>query len=124
MHLADSSVWIEHFVGGPNAETYLPILEDPGNLIVPTIVIYEVCRFLLRKGGRAAAFEGARQLELGIVIGLDTAISLRAAKLGHQHNLPAADSIVYATAQQHNATLWTQDEDFRKLPGVRYFRKK
>jgi predicted nucleic acid-binding protein len=34
-----------------------------------------------------------------------------------------ADSLIYATALRHKATLWTQDEDFEDLPNVRYFPK-
>ena len=35
-----------------------------------------------------------------------------------------ADSIVYATARAHEATLWTQDDDFDGLEGVKYIAKK
>jgi predicted nuclease of predicted toxin-antitoxin system len=31
-----------------------------------------------------------------------------------------ADSVVLATARQHDATVWTQDADFEQLSGVRY----
>jgi predicted nucleic acid-binding protein len=41
-----------------------------------------------------------------------------------KHKLPLADAIVYATSQAYRATLYTQDDDFEKLPGVRYVRKK
>jgi predicted nucleic acid-binding protein len=35
-----------------------------------------------------------------------------------------ADSIILATARTHRATVWTQDSDFAKLPGVRYIAKR
>jgi predicted nucleic acid-binding protein len=35
-----------------------------------------------------------------------------------------ADSIILATAQLHNATIWTQDADFKGIAGVKYFPKK
>jgi predicted nucleic acid-binding protein len=35
-----------------------------------------------------------------------------------------ADSIIYATAKKYNATLWTQDSDFKDLKNVRYIEKK
>ena len=44
-----------------------------------------------------------------------------AATLGTRHKLPLADSIIYATAQQSNALVWTQDADFEGLNGVRFF---
>lgn len=37
-----------------------------------------------------------------------------------EHKLPLADSVVFATALLHDATLWTQDADFEGLPNVRY----
>jgi len=35
-----------------------------------------------------------------------------------------ADSIILSTARGYNATLWTQDEHFKNLEGVRYIEKK
>ena len=34
-----------------------------------------------------------------------------------------ADSIIYATAKCFNATVWTQDVDFKGLPNVEYIPK-
>jgi predicted nucleic acid-binding protein len=58
-------------------------------------------------------------MSLGKIIELDSALALEAARLP----LPMADSIIYATALRHDATLWTQDADFEWIQGVRYFRK-
>jgi predicted nucleic acid-binding protein len=41
-----------------------------------------------------------------------------------EHNLPMADSIILATAKEFDATLWTQDADFKNINGVKYFSKK
>ena len=38
-------------------------------------------------------------------------------------DLPLADRLMYATAQRHGAVLWTQDEDFDGVEGVKYFAK-
>jgi predicted nucleic acid-binding protein len=35
-----------------------------------------------------------------------------------------ADSIILATSRAYNATLWTQDEHFKDIEGVRYKEKK
>jgi len=45
------------------------------------------------------------------------------AKIGQEHSLAMADSMIFATAHIHHAILWTQDADFRNLPGVKYFEK-
>lgn len=36
------------------------------------------------------------------------------------YQLPLADGIIYATALQKQAILWTKDEHFKELPGVRF----
>jgi len=48
---------------------------------------------------------------------VDSALAISAARF----NLPPADSLIYATVQRFSATLWTQDEHFAQLPGVRFF---
>lgn len=37
--------------------------------------------------------------------------------------LPMADGIILATAREYNATVWTQDSDFKNIPGVKIFPK-
>lgn len=58
-------------------------------------------------------------MSLGRIVELDSALALEAARL----NLPMADSIIYATALQYDAVLWTQDAHFAEIKGVRYFKK-
>lgn len=53
----------------------------------------------------------------GFLRGMDTTTEREAAR----HPLPLVDSIIYATAIRHEATLWTQDEHFKDLPSVRFF---
>ena len=60
----------------------------------------------------------------GRMIDLDADLALLAAKLGSEHRLPLADSIVFATARYHGAIVWTQDADFEKLPNVEFRPKK
>ncbi len=43
-----------------------------------------------------------------------------AARVGKDHHLPLADSVVYATGRLYGAIVWTQDSDFKGLEGVRY----
>lgn len=59
-------------------------------------------------------------MQQGHVVELDATLALRAAKLGLEHKLPLADSILLATADVFGATLWTQDADFEQIPGVQY----
>ena len=71
-----------------------------------------------------AALQCVAVMQQGEVVELDAALALRAAAVGLRHKLPLADSVVYATAQAANATVWTQDGDFEGLPGVKFRAKR
>ena len=60
----------------------------------------------------------------GQVIELDAPLALRAAKVSIDFGLPMADSMILATARAFDATLWTQDEHFKDIEGVRYIARK
>ena len=49
MNVPDSSVWIECFREGPPTSIFAPIIEDVQRLIVPSIVTYEVHKWMLLK---------------------------------------------------------------------------
>ena len=124
MNLVDSSAWLEYFAEGPNAGHFAPAIEAVDDLLVPAIVLLEVTRRVLQQRGEDAALQTAALLHQGRIIPLDSGLALAAARLGMEHKLPLADSIIFATAQQFKATLWTMDPDFEGLPGVRCFRKR
>ncbi len=120
MNVVDSSGWLEYFIDGKNADFFAPLLEDVSNVIVPTISIYEVFKRTLMDKNRDDALETIAMMYDGVVVELDREIALLAAELSWELKLPMADSIILATARTHNATLWTQDEHFKDIEGVRY----
>jgi predicted nucleic acid-binding protein len=120
MNVVDSSGWLEYFANGPNADFFAPAIEDTGNLIVPSISIFEVFKRVLQQRGESDALQAAALMQQGRVVDLDVFIALEAAKVSDGYKLPLADSVILATAQVHNAVLWTQDADFDGLPGVKY----
>jgi len=63
-------------------------------------------------------------MKAGMVADLTARLAREASKLSLIHKLPMADSIILATAKAFEATIWIQDADFEKIPGVRYFPKK
>ncbi len=119
-HIVDSSGWLEYFTDGKSAAFFAPAIEDTENLLVPVITIYEVFKKVLRERGENDALQIASLMQSGRVIELDASLALEAAR----YSLPLADSLIYATALRHEATLWTQDEHFKDLPQVRYSPKK
>ena len=74
--------------------------------------------------GPNAVFFAAAMMQLGRVVNLDVPIALLAAKLGSDLGLPLADSVILASARAHGAVVWTQDEDFKGIQGVKYTAKK
>ncbi|MSR21468.1 MAG: type II toxin-antitoxin system VapC family toxin [Gemmatimonadetes bacterium] len=123
MNVVDSSAWIEFFVDGPNARVFERPIRDTEALLVPSVVVLEVYRHVLRQRGREQALVAAATMRQGQPIELDEALAIEAAELGATHGLPLADSIIYASAALHSATLWTQDADFEGLDGVQYHPK-
>jgi toxin FitB len=120
LHVVDSSAWIEYFTESPNAEVFAPVIEQPEQLVVPTLTVLEVFKWILREHGEAEALSAATLMQQGQVVDLDATLAIRAGKLGVQQKLPLADSVVLATAQAYGATLWTQDADFEGFAGVEY----
>ena len=116
-NVVDSSGWLEYFTDSDRASLYASTIEDAENLLVPVICIYEVFKKVLRERGEDDALRVASMMQIGEVIDLDSALALEAAR----HPLSLADSIIYAMAVRHDATLWTQDEHFKGLPNVRFF---
>jgi predicted nucleic acid-binding protein len=124
MNIVDSSGWLAYFADEPNAKHFLTPLNDPAALIVPTVTIYEVFKVVLRESGEDAALKAVMAMHKGTIIALTVPLALAAAKLSLAHNLPMADGIILATAQEFNAILWTQDADFKNIKNVKYFPKK
>jgi predicted nucleic acid-binding protein len=121
--VVDSSGWIEAFVGGPNAHIFRPRLLSGDGLIVPTIVIFEVTKYVRRDVSNQAADRIQAWMEQCEVAELDTALASYAARVALTERLAMADSIIWATSLRLNAELWTQDAHFSQLAGVRYIPK-
>jgi len=120
VNVVDSCGWLEAFAGAPRSAAYLDVLRDGASLVVPSISINEVYRVIARQRGEYLALHHVARMRASLVAPLDDGLAVEAARLGLAHSLPCADSIVYATACRHGATLWTHDAHFRELPGVRF----
>jgi predicted nucleic acid-binding protein len=98
--VVDSSGWIEVFTDGSQADSFLELLQDETNLVVPSITILEF-KWILREHSEADAIQ-----------------AIAAAQLSHLLRLPMADSIILTTARQHQARLYSMDSDFQGLDDV------
>ena len=123
MNVVDSSGWLEYFADGENAEFFANAIENIEDLVVPVISIYEVFKRVHQQRGEGDALQSVAMMEQGKVVELDTTLALGAAKISLDLKIPMADSIILATARSYDATLWTQDVDFKGIAGVEYTEK-
>jgi toxin FitB len=123
MNVVDSSGWLEYVAGDHNAGFFAPALANTKELIVPSISLYEVFIRVHQQHGESAALKLIAHMLQGQVVNLDSPLALRAARVSLEYGLPMADSIILATAIMFEATLWTQDEHFKMITGVRYVEK-
>lgn len=124
MNVVDSSAWLEYFADGSNAAFFARPIEATDELLVPTLTIYEVFKRVLQQREEGDALRAVALMQQGSVVDLDARLALAAARVSLETRMPMADGVVLATARLHDATLWTQDADFERLPGVRYRPKK
>ena len=124
MNMVDSSAWLEYFANGPNATFFAKSIEQVDQLIVPTLSLFEVFKRVLQQRNENDALQVVAVMQQGSLVDLDAGLALSAARLSVEHRLPMADSVILATARAYNATLWTQDADFKNLEGVQYRERK
>lgn len=124
MNIVDSSGWLAYFADEPNARHFLPPLNDTASLVVPTVTIYEVFKVILREFGENEALQAVAAMRKGSVVDLTTLLAIAASKISLEYGIPMADSIILATAKEFDATIWTQDSDFKNMKNVKYFPKK
>ena len=122
-HILDSSAWLECLDAGPNVKHFGPILRKLPGLIIPAVVLTEVRKVAMKQRGKTEADAITDTMLTGIIVPADEGISIMAADLFVKYRLPLADSLIYATTLAQKATLWTQDDDFKGLPHVKYFPK-
>jgi len=124
VNVVDSSGWLEFFAAGPNASSFAHPIQDVRHLLVPAVTLTEVFKRILQQRDEPSALEAVGHMMQGEVVPLTSELALEAGRLGHSLKIPLADSLILATARQYDAILWTQDADFRTIPGVRYIPKR
>lgn len=120
MNVVDSSAWLEYFGDGHNAKEFAAIIEAPDELVVPTLVLFEVFKRATQLVDEATAFDLIGVMAEGEVVDLDAELALESARISLETGLAMADSIILATARAWDATLWTQDAHFDGIDGVEF----
>ena len=123
MNVVDSSAWMSYFAGDRNSTHFAQPIQTIDDLLVPSIALTEVFKSIFRQRGEEPALAAIAHMQQGRVIPLDADLAIEAATVGIEFGLPLADGIIYATTRRFNATLWTQDADFKDLESVRFYAK-
>jgi predicted nucleic acid-binding protein len=123
MRIVDSSAWVEWLIDSPLASHLAGELPETHELIVPTIVQMEMCKWLMREKGQEPAERFISYTTECVVVELSTEIALEAAEVSRRFKLSTADAIIYATARLLDADLLTCDRHFENLPHVVYIPK-
>ncbi len=123
MNIVDSSGWLEFFADGPNADAFSEPLSNTELLIVPSISVFEIFKVVLRERDDDSALMAVSLMKQGKIVDLSFELSIQAAKMSHDYKIPMADSIILTTAFAYEATVWTQDSDFKEFQNVKYFPK-
>jgi len=123
MNVVDSSCWLEYLMNTEIGAVVAPVIENPDELIVPTITLYEVFKKLLAEKGEEYALNVVSYMQTGTVSELNASLSLSAAQISRKYKLPMADSIIYATSLHYSAVIYSCDKHFKDIPSIRYFPK-
>jgi toxin FitB len=119
-YLVDSTGWVEYLGDGSKAQSFAPYLERPERVFLPTIVVYEVYKKLLRERSDSLAQEFLSQaFEFHErIVALDISLAELAARISIDTKLAMADAIIYAATKTYRATLITSDTHFSGLDSV------
>jgi toxin FitB len=85
---------------------------------------YEIFKRVLTQFGEERALDAVGSMCVGEIVDLTRQIAIDAALLSTDLKPVMADSTVLATARARSATLWTQDEHFMGISGIRFIERK
>ena len=71
MHVIDAYGWIEWLVDGALADNFAPFINDSANVVVPTLVQFELYKWCLREKVEASALDVVGTTEACVVRPLD-----------------------------------------------------
>jgi toxin FitB len=123
MNVVDSSGWIEYFLDSPRANHFAEAIEQPNQLIVPALSLFEVHRFLALRCEPVRRDACLDVMRRGTVVDITDARAIAASEAAQAHKLAMADAVMYSIAREFKAVFWTQDVDYQGLAGVNFMPK-
>lgn len=123
MIIVDSCGWLEWFIDGELSDKYKKYLSDPDNILIPSIILYEVYKILKREVGEEKALLATGYMKNSRIIPFDDTLALAAADISLNENLAMADAIIVAAAKSCNCKIISSDADLKDLANVDYIPK-
>ncbi len=123
MIIVDSCGWLEWFTDGALAEQYKEYLASLDNIIMPTIILYEVYKILKREVGEEKALLAAGYMKNATVIPFDDTLALVAADIALKEKLAMPHAIIVATSRVHGCRIISSDSDLKSQTNVTYIPK-
>lgn len=120
MNIVDSCGWLEYIDDGANADFFEAAILETNQLIVPALTVFEVCKRIYAQRGEFWANRTKEFMTRGRVVELSADSLLAAAIFSSKQKIAMADAIIWQTAHENNATLFTQDVDLKGLQHVKY----
>jgi toxin FitB len=88
--------------------------------LVSSLTIHETYRLVLQKEGKTVANLRSQIIQRDFqVIDVDYAIAVKSAELRAKHSMPMADSVIAATAQIKECTLFSDDAHFKGIENLK-----
>ena len=120
--LYDTRFFVEYFYS-ENAEL-LRKLKDELRLVkdrmVSSLTVHEIHRInLLREGKDVAALRSSTIKRDFKIVGVDYKTAVKSAEIRTQHKMPMADSVIAATAQIYECSLFSDNNHFKEIENLK-----
>jgi|SRR5665648_98446 len=88
--------------------------------MVSTLTVHEIHRIILKREGKEVATLRSVTIKRDFqVVDVDYSIAVKSAELRAKHPMPMADSVIAATAQIKECTLFSDDAHFKNIENLK-----
>ncbi len=118
----DTRFFVEYFYS-PDKELVRKLIEEfrsKNEKMVSALTIHEFHRLVLKTNGKEVATLRSNAIQRDFqVIDVDYSIAVKSAELRSRHPMPMADSVIAATAQIEECSLFSDDAHFKNIENLK-----
>ena len=120
--LYDTRFFVEYFYS-ENVELLKKLKEElrlVKERMVSSLTVHEIHRInLLREGRDVAALRSSTIKRDFTIVNVDYKTAVRSAEIRTKHKMPMADSVIAATAQIYECSLFSDDNHFKEIENLK-----